>query len=149
MLKRFVKSIVLKALCFKQCAYKHCNKSTVLKVAVSTVLKAMCYKQCAICTVLKAPCKKCCAIGHCYYFSGTSLQTLTQLGLIQGNSRCFGANFQMSQNTHFLCLFFELKYSSVLFFLRFCISALHDNTICLLPSHLTDNQFLSLTLVVV
>ena len=28
----------------------------------------------------------------------------------------FGANFPMSQNTHFLCYFFELKYSSVLFF---------------------------------
>ena len=63
----------------------------------------MCYNQCSICTVLKAPCKKCCAIGHCYYFSGTSVQTLAQLGLIQGNSRCSGANFQMSQNTHFLC----------------------------------------------
>ena len=36
-----------------------------------------------------------------------------QLGLIQGNLRCFGANCNMSQNTRFLCYFFLLKYSSV------------------------------------
>ena len=42
-----------------------------------------------------------------------------QLGLIQGNLRCFGANCNMSRNTRFLCYFFLLKYSSVLYFTLF------------------------------
>ena len=42
-----------------------------------------------------------------------------QLGLIQGNIRCFGANCNMSRNTRFLCYFFLLKYVSVLFFTLF------------------------------
>merc|ERR1712055_50071 len=54
----------------------------------------------AISTVVKAV---------CHY------AVLAQLGLIQGNSRCFGAHCKMSRNTRFLCYFFGLKYSSVLF----------------------------------
>ena len=42
-----------------------------------------------------------------------------ELGLIQGNLRFFGANFNMSRNTRFLCYFFSLKYSSVLYFTPF------------------------------
>ena len=42
-----------------------------------------------------------------------------QLGLIQGNIRCFGANCNMSRNTRFFVLFFLLKYASVLFFTLF------------------------------
>ena len=42
-----------------------------------------------------------------------------QLGLIHGNLRCFGANCNMSRITRFLCYFFLLKYSSVLYFTLF------------------------------
>ena len=42
-----------------------------------------------------------------------------QIGLIQGNLRCFGTNCNMSRNTRFLCYFFLLKYSSVLYFTLF------------------------------
>ena len=42
-----------------------------------------------------------------------------QLGLIQGNLRCFGANCNMSWNTRFWCYFVLLKYSSVLYFTLF------------------------------
>ena len=42
-----------------------------------------------------------------------------QIGLIQGNLRCFGTNCNMSRNTRFLCYFFLLKYSSVLYFMLF------------------------------
>ena len=50
-----------------------------------------------------------------------------QLGLIQGNLRCFGANCNMSRNTRFLCYFFLLEYSSVLYFTLF--PSLIENTI--------------------
>ena len=42
-----------------------------------------------------------------------------QIGLIQGNLRCFGTNCNMSRNTRLLCYFFLLKYSSVLYFTLF------------------------------
>ena len=42
-----------------------------------------------------------------------------QLGLIHGNLRCFGANCNMSRITRFLCYFFLLKYSFVLYFTLF------------------------------
>ena len=42
-----------------------------------------------------------------------------QLGLIQGNLRCFGANGNMSRDKRFLRYFFLLKYSSVLYFTLF------------------------------
>ena len=42
-----------------------------------------------------------------------------QLGLIQGNLRCFGANCNMSRTTRFVCYIFLLKYSSVLYFTLF------------------------------
>ena len=88
------------------CYYEHCAFNTVLlplcyqHCAISTVLLALCYQHCAISTVLKAV---------CYY------AVLAQLGLIQVNSRCFGAHCKMSRNTRFLCYYFGLKYSSVLF----------------------------------
>ena len=69
-------STVLLALCFQHCA-------------ISSVLLALCYRYRYISTVLKAV---------CYY------AVLAQLGLIQGNSRCFGTNCKMSRNMHFLLL---------------------------------------------
>ena len=86
--------------------YQYCAVSTVILArcyehcAFSTLLLALCYQHCAISTVLKAV---------CYY------AVLAQLGLIQGNSRCFGAHCKMSRNTRFLCYYFGLQYSSVLF----------------------------------
>ena len=83
--------------------------------AISTLLLALCFQHCAISTVLLALSNQHCAnrtmlSALCYY------AVLAKLGLIQGNSRCFGANCKMSQNTRFLCYYFGLKYSSVLFF---------------------------------
>ena len=65
---------------------------------------ALCYLHCAFIIVLTAV---------CFY------AVLAQLDLIQGNSRCFGAHCKMSRNTRFLCYYFGLKYSSVLFFTLF------------------------------
>ena len=77
-----------------------------LYCAVSTVQLALCYEHCAFITVLLA---------LCYQNYAKS----SMLGLIQGNSRCFGAHCKMSRNTRFLCYYFGLKYSSVLFSTRF------------------------------
>ena len=38
-----------------------------------------------------------------------------QLGLIQGNIRCFGANCNMSRNTRFLCFFFAKIFIRAIF----------------------------------
>ena len=42
-----------------------------------------------------------------------------QLGLIQGNLRCFGTNCNMSRNTRLFCNFVLLKYSSLCYISRF------------------------------
>ena len=106
---------------YKHCAVLYCAKSNQLKTlcylhcGISTVLLALCYQHFAISTVQLALCYQNHAISTvlkvvCYY------AVLAKLGLIQGNSRCFGANCKMAQNTRFLCYYFGLKYSSVLFF---------------------------------
>ena len=55
-----------------------------------------------------------------------------QLGLIQGNIRCFGANCNMSRNTHFFVLFLFAKIFICAIFHAFSISGLMYRAKCMI-----------------